>query len=270
MKLKLFIKGLIVGIGKIIPGVSGSLLAISLNIYNRAIMAITNFFDNTIENLNFLFTLLLGIIVGIIIFSKIILYFITNYYAITISLFIGLIIGGLLIFKSNCTWNRKNLFILCITFIIFMIFTNLSHSSKYVMLGNSIDYLIFFISGMIDAFASIVPGVSGTALLMSIGVYENIISAIGNITNINLLMTNTRILIPFGLGMTIGFILLSILISYLLRKYHSEMMAFILGVSIGSIVLLIISIFRSNYTYIELILCFLFMNIGIFIGRRVN
>lgn len=268
MKLKLFIKGLIVGLGKIIPGVSGSLLAISLNVYDRAILAITNFFDDVIENTKFLFTLSLGIIVSIIIFSKIILYFITNYYVITMLFFIGLILGGLLIFKSNYTSNKKNLIILLISFLIIIILSIFSHSNKYVIEGNIMDYLVFFGSGIVDAFATIVPGISGTALLMNIGVYEIIISTISNITDINLIINNFKILIPFGLGMVLGFILLSILISYLLKKYYSEMMAFILGVSIGSMVLLIISVFKSNHTYIELILGLLFMTIGIFIGRR--
>ena len=270
MKLKLFIKGLIVGLGKIIPGVSGSLLAISLNVYDRAILAITNFFDDVIENTKFLFTLSLGIIVSIILFSKIILYFITNYYVITMLFFIGLILGGLLIFKSNYTSNKKNLIILLISFLIIIILSSFSHSNKYVIEGNIIDYLVFFGSGIIDAFAAIVPGISGTALLMNIGVYEIIISTISNITDINLIITNIKILIPFGLGMVLGFILLSILISYLLKKYHSEMMAFILGVSIGSMVLLVISVFKSNYTYIDLVLGFLFMTMGIFIGRRFS
>lgn len=270
MKLKLFIKGLIVGLGKIIPGVSGSLLAISLNVYDRAILAITNFFDDVIENTKFLFTLSLGIIVSIIIFSKIILYFITNYYVITMLFFIGLILGGLLIFKSNYTNNKKNLIILLISFLIIIILSSFSHSSKYVTEGNIIDYLVFFGSGIIDALATIVPGISGTALLMNIGVYEIIISTISNITDINLIITNIKVLIPFGLGMVLGFILLSILISYLLKKYYSEMMAFILGVSIGSMTLLVISVFRSNYTYIELVLGFLFMTMGIFIGRRFS
>ena len=269
MKLKLFIKGLIVGLGKIIPGVSGSLLAISLNVYDRAILAITNFFDDVVENTKFLFTLSLGIIVSIIIFSKIILYFITNYYVITMLFFIGLILGGLLIFKSNYTSNKKNLIILLISFLIIIIFSSFSHSNKYVMEGNFIDYLVFFGSGII-ALATIVPGISGTALLLNIGVYEIIISTISNITDINLIITNIKILIPFGLGMVLGFILLSILISYLLKKYHSEMMAFILGVSIGSMALLVISVFRSNYTYIDLVLGFLFMTMGIFIGRRFS
>lgn len=268
MKLKLFIKGLIVGLGKIIPGVSGSLLAISLNVYDRAILAITNFFDDVVENTKFLFTLSLGIVVSIIIFSKIILYFITNYYVITMLFFIGLILGGLLIFKSNYTSNKKNLVILLISFLIIIILSSFSHSNKYIIEGNIMDYLVFFGAGIIDAFAAIVPGISGTALLMNVGVYEIMISTISNITDINLIITNIKILIPFGLGMVLGFILLSILISYLLKKYHSEMMAFILGVSIGSMMLLVISVFRSNYTYIELILGLLFMTMGIFIGKR--
>lgn len=270
MKLKLFIKGLIVGLGKIIPGVSGSLLAISLNVYDRAILAITNFFDDVIENTKFLFTLSLGIIVSIIIFSKIILYFITNYYVITMLFFIGLILGGLLIFKSNYTSNKKNLIILLISFLIIIILSSFSHSNKYVIEGNIMDYLVFFSSGIIDALATVVPGISGTALLMNIGVYEIIISTISNITDINLIITNIKVLIPFGLGMVLGFILLSILISYLLKKYYSEMMAFILGVSIGSMTLLVISVFKSNYTYIELMLGLLFMIVGIYIGRRFS
>ena len=270
MKLKLFIKGLIVGLGKIIPGVSGSLLAISLNVYDRTILAITNFFDDVVENTKFLFTFSFGIVVSIIIFSKIILYFITNYYVITMLFFIGLILGGLLIFKSNYTSNKKNLIILLISFLIIIILFSFSHSNKYAIKCNIMDYLVFFGSGIVDAFAAIVPGISGTALLMNIGVYEIIISSISNITDINLIITNIKILIPFGLGMVLGFILLSILISYLLKKYHSEMMGFILGVSIGSMVLLVISVFKSNYTYIELILGLLFMTMGIFIGRRFS
>lgn len=270
MRLKLFIKGLIVGLGKIIPGVSGSLLAISLNIYDRAILAITNFFDDLVENSKFLFTLSIGIIVSIIIFSKIILYFITNYYVITILFFIGLILGGLLIFKKSYVSNKKNFIILVISFLIIAILSNFSSSNKYVINNTFIDYIIFFISGIVDAFATIVPGISGTALLMNMGVYEIIISTISNITDISLITTNIKILIPFGLGMVIGFILLSILISYLLKKYHGEMMAFILGVSIGSMFLLVINVFRSSYTYIEIVLGIVFMIIGIFIGKRFS
>lgn len=270
MKLKLFIKGLIVGLGKIIPGVSGSLLAISLNVYDRVIMAITNFFDDVIGNIKFLFSLFLGIIVSIIIFSKIILYFITNYYTITILFFVGLIIGGLLIFKNNYINNKKNIIILFISFILIIILSSFSYNNKYLIEGNIIDYLVFFSAGVVDAFATIVPGISGTVLLMNMGVYEIIILAISNITNINLLIANIKILIPFGLGMVIGFILLSIIISYLLKKYYSEMMAFILGVSMGSILLLIINVFNSSYTYIELIFGLLFVIVGIFIGRRFS
>ena len=270
MRLKLFIKGLIVGLGKIIPGVSGSLLAISLNIYDRAIWAITNFFDNVIDNTKFLLTLLIGIIVSIIIFSKIIIYFITNYYVMTMLFFIGLILGGLLIFRGKYVVNKKNIIISLISFGIIMLLSSFSLNTKYTLSNNITDYLVFFIAGLLDSFATIVPGISGTALLMNIGVYEILILAMSNVTNINLLVSNIKILIPFGIGMIIGFIFLSIIISYLFKKYYQETIAFIMGVSIGSILLLVLTILDSSYTYIELIMGLVLLIIGLFIGKMFN
>ena len=72
--LKLFLKGFIIGIGKIIPGLSGSLLAINFNVYERAIKAISNFFSDWKENLRFLVILGTGIFLAIVMGSKIIIY----------------------------------------------------------------------------------------------------------------------------------------------------------------------------------------------------
>ena len=91
MKIEEFLKGILIGIAKIIPGLSGSILMISFNLYDRAINAITNFFSNIKDNFLFLANLTLGIVIGISLFSNILSYFITNYYTYTTSLFIGLI-----------------------------------------------------------------------------------------------------------------------------------------------------------------------------------
>ena len=90
----LFIKGLIIGIGQIIPGVSGGMLAISLGLYEKGINAISNFFSNVKENLKFLVPIALGIITSILYISKVIKYFLSAYYLPTMLLFIGLIVGG--------------------------------------------------------------------------------------------------------------------------------------------------------------------------------
>ena len=70
--------------------------------------------------------------------------------------------------------------------------------------------------------------------------------------------------------MIIGFIFLSIIISYLFKKYYQEAISFIMGVSIGSILLLVLTILDSSYTYIELIMGLVLLIIGLFIGKMFN
>ena len=89
------LKGFIIGIGKIIPGVSGSVLAITLGVYDKSVEYINNFKHNKKESLKYLLPLGIGIIISIIIFSKIITILLDKYYQITMLFFIGLIIGGL-------------------------------------------------------------------------------------------------------------------------------------------------------------------------------
>ena len=97
----LILKGIIIGIGKIIPGVSGSMLAITLGIYQKIINSINNFLSNEKENFRFLFKLTIGIVISIVLFSNIIFKSFEQYYIITMFFFIGLIIGGFDDIKKN-------------------------------------------------------------------------------------------------------------------------------------------------------------------------
>ena len=94
-KLILILKGIIIGAGKIIPGVSGGMLAITLNVYDKGIKAISDFFKDIKGNLIFLSTIGIGILISIISVSKVIKYALDLYYLPTMLLFIGLIIGGI-------------------------------------------------------------------------------------------------------------------------------------------------------------------------------
>ena len=89
------LKGFIIGIGKIVPGVSGAMLAITLGVYDKAIQAFTGFTSDIKKNFKYLLLLGIGIISSIIVFSKIINYFYTNHYIPTMLFFMGLIIGGI-------------------------------------------------------------------------------------------------------------------------------------------------------------------------------
>ena len=90
-----FIKGFVIGIGKIVPGVSGAMLAISLGVYDKAIYYICNFKNDIKNSFKYLFPLGVGIIISIVLFSKVISLCLNKYYVITMLFFIGLIIGGI-------------------------------------------------------------------------------------------------------------------------------------------------------------------------------
>lgn len=189
-----FIKGFVIGIGKIVPGVSGAMLAISLGVYDKAIYYICNFKNDIKNSFKYLFPLGVGIIISIVLFSKVISLCLNKYYVITMLFFIGLIIGGIPDILNKV--NKNNYYISIISCIVFTGITIFNVNNSYIIKNNFIDFVVYFISGMIETIGTIVPGVSGTALLMIIGTYDSIIYAVGNITNI-------KLLIPFIFGMFI-------------------------------------------------------------------
>ena len=259
------LKGFIIGIGKIIPGVSGSVLAITLGVYDKSVEYINNFKHNKKESLKYLLPLGIGIIISIIIFSKIITILLDKYYQITMLFFIGLIIGGL----PEIIKKVKNI-IVGTSFIIFFIISISNLNSNYILKGNILDIIILFISGLLEAIGTVVPGVSSSALLMILGTYNIILSSIGNITSISVILTNIKIIIPFLLGVFLGIITLIKIIDYLLKKHENKLYSFVLGVLLSSIILLIIKVFKEKITIVELILGIIFLLLGVLISNLIK
>lgn len=262
------LKGFIIGIGKIIPGVSGSVLAIILGVYDKSVEYLNNIRQNTKEKIKYLLPLGIGIIISIITFSKIITILLNKHYQITMLFFIGLVLGGIpeIIKKTK----KENSVITIVSFIIFFIISITNLDSNYIPEGNIIDIIILFISGLLEAIGTVVPGVSSSALLMIIGTYNIIISSIGNITNIANILINIKIIIPFTLGLVLGIILLIKIINYLLKKYESTLYSFVLGVLLSSVILLIIKTFLVETTITELVLGLIFLIIGIIISNIIK
>ena len=176
-----FIKGIFIGIAKIVPGFSGAVLMMSFNLYDKAIIAITTFFDDVRNNFLFLLRLCVGIIIGIVFFSNVIAFFIKNYYVYTYMFFIGLIFGGVPVIKSKFDMNLKNIFILLLSFFIIIVLSLFKGESHYVVQHNIFDIFVFFISGLLEALGTVVPGISSTALLMMFGVYSYYINVISHL-----------------------------------------------------------------------------------------
>lgn len=264
--MNLFLMGFIIGVAKIIPGVSGAMIAVSFSIYDKLINSITHFFDNKKENFKFLLILGSGILLAIVCFSNIIRYFINSYYLITMMLFIGLIVGGTYNFSKNIEFSIKNIIVIILVILLIIGISIFNIDNSYVISGNYLDYVMFFIGGVIEIFSSIVPGISGTALFMLVGIYDNILLLFSNIFNLSFVIDNIMIYISYGIGMVVSFVIFSIGISYLLKKYRSLFDTIVFGLSISSILLLIIMAFNSSYGLIDLVIGIVLFFVGICIS----
>ena len=267
MKDYVFIKGIIVGIAKIIPGLSGAVLMISFQLYDKAIHAITHFFSDVRNNFLFLLELGCGILVGIVLFSKVVSFLLMRYYLYTTVFFIGLIIGGLPILIKEISHSRKNIVMMLIAFLFVTIFTVGNVHGEYVLRHNIVDYFVFAFSGLLEAVGTVLPGVSSTVLLMLVGMYSHYITTISHLFTYSLLQENLMFLVPFSFGLIIGVIVISLLVDYLFQYYKEVTFSVILGFSLSSVFLLILKILPYCHHIMDMIICLIVGVIGYFIAN---
>ena len=266
----LFIKGLIIGIGKIIPGVSGSLLAINFNVYEQALDSVSNFFSNWKYNLKFIITLGLGILISIIFGSRIIIYLLSHYNFITMMFFIGLISGGTYNFSKKIRYTKNNIIAIIIIFLIFLLISISSINNNYMIRDNFMDNIVFFFGGFIEIMASIVPGISGTALQMIMGIYDNVLIMISNLLDINYVFSNINLYLSFGIGMFFSFIICIYFMNYLLKKHKNSTYAVILSLCLASILILCLITFKLKFTLIEFIIGIMLLSIGLSVSSILD
>ena len=266
VKSMLFIKGLIIGIGKVMPGVSGALLAINFKVYDRIVESLVNFFSDWKRNLRFLLELGLGIIIAIILFSNGIRYLLNNYNFLMMMLFMGLIGGGSYNYIRRVSYERREYkYILFIVGLLIGV-SFIGQMDSYIISNSFNDNIMFFLGGVIEVFTSIIPGISGTAIMMIIGIYDVVLMLVGKIYDISYVINNINIYISYGLGIIISFILGTLLINYLLNKRKRLMEIMIGSFSIYSILMMGVMTFSKRASVIEIILGIMLMIVGIVIG----
>ena len=235
--ITLFFKGIFMGIADAMPGISGGTIALLLGIYEELIESISELkislfsklinkgFNSFWEKLNgnFLLVLVSGIGISLISFVKISASFLESFPLFIWSFFLGLIFATVyVIYKLINQWHNLNFFFLIIS-IIFSIF--LSSFSAYDTDEISLLYILF--SGIIASSAMILPGISGSLILVILGVYAYLIKALDNLELI--------IIFTFISGAIIGLLGFSKILKYLFNNHRDATYTIMLGLVIGSI-----------------------------------
>lgn len=244
----IFLKGLLMGICDLIPGISGGTIAFITGIYERLINSIKGFSLKLLidfftclfiwkkENLNklkkdikqldlgFLIILFLGIGSALLLGSSLIKYLLENYSGYTLSFFIGLILAsGLLIFKHIKNHN----------------FINKLFSLLGLIIGISLGFIVpteiypnllyIFIGGFVAVSAMFLPGISGAFILLILGLYDFMVNVLHNISG------NLKYFLVFMLGAILGGLSISRIISFLFKKDKCKTLYFLLGLVIGAL-----------------------------------
>lgn len=264
--IKLFIEGFIIGIGKIIPGVSGAMFAMMFGVYEKALDIISNLRKKLFKNFKFMMILGISILLAIILGSSIIKKCLDNYYLPTMMLFIGMMSGGikpLLNKVKGIKVEKTNIICAVVAVITLTIVSMLDFGVNEGNLDRTpLTVILLFISGFVDAFATVTPGICGTALLMIIGYYDIVISSLGDIFNLSNLEHNLFVLVPFVIGLILGVYLISKLINYLFKNHKIKTYYSIIGFAIMSIILLFKDVLVRSYSINEIIISAILFILG--------
>lgn len=243
----LFLKGFVMGIANIIPGVSGGTLALIMGIYEDFIGAISHFFSNFKKNILFLLPVAFGMGAAILSMSSVISYSYKHVPIATTLFFVGLVIGGLPLLTNklkNSKGNKKSVlnyvvFIMTFSLVIFMaladtIFKGLGEVSFTNL--SALKLFLLLLVGIIAAGTMVIPGVSGSLVLMLLGYYYPIIDTIKDFVHMHNLVTNFIVLGTFGVGILVGIVLISKLFEYLFKKQETKTYFGVLGFIYASII----------------------------------
>ena len=268
--LLLFFKGGFMGIGNVIPGVSGGTLAVILGIYDRMINAISTLFKKFKENVLFLLPLMLGMVVFIVISSKGIDLALEHFPLATVMLFVGMILGGIPVLFNKVKEGLKNPFNYIVFVIIFaslLLYTFLNPrvgNIEEITSFGFLEYLLLFLVGILAAATMIIPGVSGSMTLMVVGYYDLIVGeAVGNIMDFSQIVYHLQILIPFGIGCVVGILLVAKLLSFLLKRFEIKTYFGIFGFIFASLII-VFYLNVTSFNIVEFILGILLFAFGFF------
>lgn len=239
-------KGFLIGIANIIPGVSGGTLAVLTGLYDVIIYNLSHFFEHPWRAIKDLFFVFCGAIIGVASGYFLIGWLLLPNFPLEMCfLFAGLIIGGLPLIMRECKGSRLDIKKSCIFLVSFAILIvlaflkvlNVSGTSKEVLL-TPINALIMVLLGFIAAFSMIVPGISGSVILLSLGYYNTIINiikyAFQEFFTFNFSGGNFFLLVLFAIGVLIGIIVSSKVIEFLIRRFFYQTYVGIIGLVLGS------------------------------------
>jgi len=271
------LKGVVIGIANIIPGVSGGTMAVTMGIYDKMIGAINKIFKKFVESIKILIPIGIGMVLGIVLLSFLIEKMLADYPLQTNCVFIGLILGGFPIIVNRVK-GKKITPVCIVAFIVFfalIIVMQLIGGEENVatIKMSVIEVIKLFAVGIVASATMIIPGVSGSMMLMILGYYAPILESINDfircLTKVDVagMLDAAKILFPFGIGVLVGIVLIAKLVEYLFNHFEKETFYGILGLLAASPIAILMNTGIDNVGAVTVIASLVCLMAGYGIAR---
>ena len=244
-----FVAGICIGIAFIIPGFSGGSVAAILGVYEKLVNAIANIFKEMKKSIVTLLPIGLGLVSGVLALIYPIGFLIEKFPLPTVSLFVGLAIGGIpsLGSKVNGRVKAQNVLAISLPFVLATLLC-------FIPVGSDVDlfnlhvggYALLFLVGILGSCALVVPGISGSMLLLILGYYNPIVRLVtDHLFKLQDIGASILVLGACGVGVAVGFFLISVLMKEMLKRYPRGTYFAIIGFIIGSVPTVYVSTMKS-------------------------
>ncbi|MHC1694187.1 MAG: DUF368 domain-containing protein [Eubacteriales bacterium] len=261
--IKRFVMGLIIGVASIVPGLSGGVIAAAAGIYEPSVNAIVSIRRQFKRSAVYLFPIGTGVLIGLLLFSRVVESAVSGSRFTVIYIFIGLVIGSLpsLIKESNAQGFRKIYLIPAVIAFAAIVVAGDSAGTPDVTGGLELNVPVSLLCGAVLALGTIIPGISSSFIFMYMGVYEQLLSAVNSF--------DIKILAISGVGLVVTALLIIKLVEVVFRRFHGYAYYAVLGFLSGTMVMVFPGVQGNYFAMLDFALlitsaagCFLLMRLG--------
>ena len=250
--MKDFLVGALVGIMSMMPGASGGTIAVIFGIYERLIADLADIRHKLLKDLRFIIPVGLGIVVGLLVCAVGIDALLQNWEVPMMFFFAVLILCQIpdIAEMANgeedgrpTTWNIAAC-IVGIAVMMAFLFVGSNDSGISLVELDAVDMVLLFVVGVVIALSKVVPGLSGAAILLAIGLYTPLMNLVGGL-DMSVIMERAVAIVPLAVGFVVGAIGLAKIVDYFMKHNRRSTYYCILGMTIGSIVTVAVQAFQG-------------------------
>lgn len=279
--IKSILKGIVIGIANIIPGVSGGTMMVSMGIYDKLIHCITHLFSEFKKSVAFLFPIAIGMVIAIVGSSFGLEYLFAKFPIPTNLLFIGLIVGGLPAIWSNVKGSKikvGHIIAFLLFFVVVAGFAIMGESEGKAadLTFNAINVIKLLGVGVVASATMVIPGVSGSMMLMLMGYYNPVLETITDFIralvsfDMKGILQGCTVLIPFGIGIVVGIFAIAKLVEIIFEKFPLYAYWAIIGLIVASPVAIVAMGDFSAFGLVNALVGIVTFIIGFGIARKLG